>query len=172
MKQQLKQIVIALAVAAICALALFAVARWLTRPQSFADIFPADLAQVSQCQVLLEYDEHRQPGQTPVDLSTEQLQELLDRLGQTRYSARFSTLINHNPFNTSVTGIPVTIDPYARLFLEGENDLRVELMLCGDTFVVNPLDGTDSRGGSYDTAGGARFQEELVTWLEQQTSTP
>jgi len=171
MKQQLKQIVIALAVAAACALALFAGVQRLTRPQSFAHIFPADLSQVSRCEVLLEHVEHRQPGVTPVDLSPQQLQDLLGRLEQTRYMARLSSLL-HNPFDTSITGTPVTIDPYARLFLEGENGLRVELMLCGDSFVVNPLGDSDARGGTYDTAGGVLFQEELVTWLTQQISTP
>lgn len=172
MKQQLRQIVIAFAVAAVCVLTLFASARWLTRPQSFTDIFPADPNQISRCEVLVEYVGTPRQGQTPVTLSPLQLQELLDRLHQTRYMARLSALINHNPFNNAVTGTRVTIDPYARLFLEGEDDLRVELMLCGDTVVVNPLRGTDDRGGTYDTAGGIPYQKELVTWLEQQTRTP
>lgn len=171
MKQQLKQIVIAFAVAAVCALTLFAGARWLTRPQSCADILPIDLEQISRCEVLLKHVKSPQPGQTPVALSAQQLQDLLARLDQTRYMARLSALIR-NPFNKAVTGTPVTIDPYVRLFLEDETGLRVELMLCGDTVVVNPLGDSDARSSRYDTADGIRFQKELVTWLDRQTSTP
>ena len=161
MKNLLKQFSIAFAILALGCLILTAWGRWIIRPQSFADIFPAAIEEIDRCEVQIEYvGLDRVSG----ELTSEQLEELLDRLDQTRYKGRLSNITDR--FSNSITGIPTAINPTARLYLEKRGPLRVELMLCGDTFVVNPLQGSNDPGGSYDTEGGSQFQEELIAWLE------
>ena len=161
MKNLLKQFSIAFAILAIGYLILTAWGRWIIRPQSFADIFPTAVEEIDRCEVEIQYDG---PDQVSGELTPDQLEELLDRLEQTRYKGRLSNITDR--FSNSVTGIPTTISPTARLYLEKRDQLRVELMLCGNTFVVNPLQGSNNPGGHYDTEGGSQFQKELIDWLE------
>lgn len=168
MKEQVKQIVIALVVLILGAALLVAGFRWYTRPLPLSMIF-SPVQEGLQCGVVLERYGYGAPENESFDLDPSQIQQLLDRLAAGRYSRPPSALTDW--FTNSVTGVPVTIEPSARLFFSQQDGQETELMLCGEILTVNYLGQSGGKDGNYHTQGGAAFQQDIVDWLADISNT-
>ena len=161
MKAQLKQLLISLCGIAVGAVALFGWWHWYNRPRQFFDLFPLSPENISRCEVIIYYKE---TDPLTGDLTAEETGQLLNRLNLGGYRSQPNNLFP----GPDTTGTPVNISPYARVTLWGSGPEHVELMLCGDTFVINPLQMDARKSKDYSTVGGAGFQKEVVAFLEDR----
>ena len=163
MKAQVKQLLIALCVIAAGAAALFSWWQWYNRPRQFFDLFPLSPENISRCEVIIYYEE---TDPLTGDLTAEETSQLLSQLNLGGYRSQLNNLFPGSDHVT--TGTAVTISPSARVTLWGSDSDHVELMLCGDTFVINPLQMDARKSKDYSTVGGAGFQKEVVAFLEDR----